>query len=242
RLPYNVNIQASGLTLKALSEKIVGQYQSFYKKNAQIQVRLTERKYYIEVRGLVQKPGVILVSEREKIEEIIKKSGDLTLANEARVVQIQRGENTYVIGLEEYFQGLGINRSPRWFGGEKVFFLKSSAAYNEDESTGIQFLGDVKNPGALTYVDKADFYHYLIKSGGTTPSSDLDRIQVVRMTKNGRAVTKGSAKDIAEHITLEPGDTIIVGSGMSGQYERNIQLGSLITTIISTLAILVIAF
>lgn len=158
------------------------------------------------------------------------------------MIQIVRGENTYYIDLKEYFQGRGLNRSPRWFGGEKVLFMKSSTALGEEQALSIQMLGDVRTPGALAFKSKADFYHYLVKAGGTTPTSDLARVQVLRQTSSGKAVTFGTAEDIAKYIELEPGDTILLGSSMPGQFERNLQLGSLVATVLSALGILILAF
>ena len=241
KLPYGVNIQAAGKSLQNLTGQITAQMQKFYKSGAQVKIQITDKKYYVEVRGLVQKPGVILVSEREKIEDVIKKSGELSLTKEARVIQIVRGQNTYYVDLEEYFQGRGLNLSPRWFGGEKVFFIQASTALGDEDSSSIQILGDVKNPGALAFKDTADLYHYIVKAGGTTPTSDLDRVQVVRQTANGPVVTTGTAEEIAKNIKLEPGDTVFMGSGLPGRFERNVQVGTLAATILSAIGILIIA-
>jgi len=241
KLPYNVTLMTSSLSLKALTTKVNESYQKYFKASPQIQVSIAERKYYIDVGGIVKKPGPMLVSEREKIEDIIKNSSDGNIGTEARVVQITRGENNYYLDMQEYYQGLGANRSPRWYGGERVLFLKSSPALNPDDSATIQILGDFKNPGGVAFKNGADFYYYLVKVGGTTATSDLERVQVIRQTPQGRAVTNGSAEDIAKYIHLSPGDTVILSSNLPGKYERNLQLGSTIATILSAIGILIIA-
>lgn len=241
KLPYNVTLEAAGQTASALSQKLQESYRAYYKTQPDIRVQIADRKYYIEVRGLVQKPGVTLVDEREKIEDIIKKSGDLSLSGEARQIQIIRGQNTYYVDLEEYFQGRGMSRSPRWFGGEKVLFLKSSSSLGQEEQQVIEVLGDVRNPGGLTFKEGADLYHYIFKAGGTTPTSDWDRVRVFRKTADGREVAYGPSQELAQNIKLQAGDTIVVGSATPGRFERNIQLGSLIGTILSAIGILIIA-
>lgn len=242
KLPYGVTLNAAGLSLQSLSEKISAEYRKFYKADPQVSVKISERKFFIEVRGLVQKPGVILVSEFEKVENIIKKSGELSLTKEARVVQIVRGQNTYYIDLEEYFQGRDMNLSPKWFGGEKVFFIQAATALGEDNSASVQLLGDVRNPGAMAFKGGANLYHYLTKAGGTTQTSDLDRVQVVRQTPQGPVVAEGTAKEIAQHIKLEAGDTVFMGSGLPNRTDRNVTLGSMIASILAAIGILVIAF
>ena len=151
RLPYGVSVSAAGSTLQNLNMRISDLLQKFYKKSPQVKATISERKYYIEVRGLVQKPGILLVSEREKIEDIMKKSGEIDLAGDARQVQVIRGQNTFYVSLQEYFQGAGMNLSPRWYGGEKVLFMKSSTALGGEATGVIQLLGDIRNPGALSF-------------------------------------------------------------------------------------------
>lgn len=240
-LPYNVTVNAAGLSLLALSDKINAEFRKFYKKEPQVAVKISERKFFIEVRGLVQKPGIVLISEFEKIESIIKKSGELSLTKEARVVEIVRGQNTYFIDLEEYFQGRDINLSPKWYGGEKVFFIQAATALGEESSASVQLLGDVRNPGAMAFKNGANLYHYITKAGGTTQTSDLDRVQVVRQTARGPEVAEGTAKEIAQHITLEPGDTVFMGSGLPNRTDRQITLGSMVASILSAIGILIIA-
>lgn len=241
KLPYGVSVNAAGLSLQSLSEKINAKLRKFYKADAQVSAKISERKFFIEVRGLVQKPGIILVSEFEKVENIIKKSGELSLTKEARVVQIVRGQNTYYIDLEEYFQGRDMNLSPKWYGGEKVFFIQAATALGEDNSASVQLLGDVRNPGAMAFKDGSNLYHYITKAGGTTQTSDLDRVQVVRQTPQGPVVAEGSAKEIAQHIKLEAGDTVFMGSGIPNTTDRNVTLGSMIASILSAIGILIIA-
>jgi len=243
RLPYNTTLKTADMNLSELNKKINDSYRSLYKKGAQISTSIADRKFYVEVRGLVQKPGLLLVKRREKIEDIIKRSGDMAPnTNEGRLLQVVRGKNTYYVNLTEYFQGQGINKSPIWYGGEKVFFVSSASALGNDEaSASIHFLGDVRTPGVVSFQEKSDIFSYLVKVGGTTSTSDLDRVRVTRMTPEGRFVAYGSAEEIAKHIQLEPGDTVLMGSSLPGKYERNIQLGTLLATIISTLGILIIA-
>ena len=241
-LPYDVRWAVVGLTVKELRAKLNAHFRPYYKADPEIQVRVSERKYFIEVRGLVAKPGPVLVQERESLDDVIRRAGPAKGEHAAAFVQVIRGENSFNIDLTEYFQGRGLDQSPRWFGGEKVLFLQSSTALAQDESKTIQLIGDVRTPGPLAFKDKADFYHYLLKSGGTTPTSDLDRVQVMRRTAEGPVLTKGSALDIAKNIQLEPGDTIILGSTLPGKEERRLQFIAVLASVISAISIFTVAF
>ena len=240
KLPYGGWTKAAGLTVQALTEKINAEVRKFYKADPQVSLKVTDRKYYIEVRGLVQTPGVILVSEFEKIESVIKKAGELSLTKEARVVQINRGQNSFYIDLAEYFQGHDMNLSPKWYGGEKVFFIQSSLG--EENSASVQILGDVRNPGAQAIKDNMNLYQYINKAGGPTQSTDLDRITVVRQTSNGPVKTEGTAEEIAKEIKLQAGDTVYVHSSNSTTLERRLGMVSSFMSVITAIAFLIIAF
>jgi protein involved in polysaccharide export with SLBB domain len=232
----------AGLSVKNLESKLNEHFKPLYKVPPQIRLEIADKRYFIEVRGLVEKPGPMLVKEREQIEDIIRRSGERKTEPSAGVVQIKRGENSFNIDLTEYFQGRELDRSPKWYGGEKVLFLRASTALAQEDSKTIQLIGDVKSPGPLAFKSRADFYHYLVKAGGTTPTSDLDRVEVVRHTAQGPVTTKGSALDIAKSIELEPGDTIILGSNLPGKTERQLQFASVMAGIISAISIFTVAF
>lgn len=242
KLPYQVTLKTTDLTMKTLSQKINQSFSQYFKKGATIDVSLSEKKFWIEVRGLVQKPGLVLVSEREKIEGLIAKTGGLSQENEAHIVQVIRGENNFYVDLQEYFQGAKAQKSAIWVGGEKVLFLKASAAVDSVDSENIHVIGDVRNPGGFVFQSSTDFYHYLVKAGGTTATSNLDKIDVIRETRKGRVTTTGTAEEIAKNIKLQAGDVIVVNSNMPGKFERNMQLSSTIASMISAIAILFVVF
>ncbi|AZZ36208.1 hypothetical protein CIK05_05175 [Bdellovibrio sp. qaytius] len=245
KLPYGGSIHAAGLTLQALTEKVSGEIRKFYKTDPQVVIKISDRKYYIEVRGLVQKPGVILVSEFEKVENIIKKSGELSLnkdVREARVVQINRGQNSYYIDLEEYFQGRDMNLSPKWYGGEKVFFIQATTALGEENSASVQILGDLRNPGAMAYKEGMNLFQYINKAGGPTQTTDLDRVKIIRQTAKGPVTTEGTADEIANKIKLQAGDTVYMGSSNSSTLERRVQMGASFMSVLTAIGFLIIAF
>ncbi len=242
KLPYQVNLKTTDLTMKTLSQKINQSFSQYFKKGATIDVSLSEKKFWVEVRGLVQKPGLVLVAEREKIEGLIAKTGGLSQENEAHIVQVIRGENNFYVDLQEYFQGSKAQKSAIWVGGEKVLFLKASAAVDSVDSENIHLIGDVRNPGGFVFQTSTDFYHYLVKAGGTTATSNLEKIDVIRETRKGRVTTTGTADEIAKNIKLQAGDVIVVSSNMPGKFERNMQLSSTIASMISAIAILFVIF
>lgn len=238
-LPYDVKVKAAGQTLGKLTAELRRAYSRYFKSTPDIQVEIIERKYYVEASGVVQKPGIVLVANDEKVEDIMKKSGDMNLDSEARFLRLVRGDREFVLDLQDYFRQGAKRAKTAWRGGEQLQFLKSSAI-SENDSKSLQLLGDVRAPGVLAYKDGADFFYYFGKTGGSTATTDFDRIRVIRPTDKGPAETNGSAQDIARYLKLEPGDMILVGSSAPTKYERNLQLTTTIATVLSTIGILLV--
>ena len=71
KLPYDVRIQTTGLTKAKLQERVAAAYRGFYKSDPGIEVRIVEKKYWVEVRGLVDKPGKYLVRQKTSLDELI---------------------------------------------------------------------------------------------------------------------------------------------------------------------------
>jgi protein involved in polysaccharide export with SLBB domain len=240
-LPYKVELQAAGLSFESLRAKIQDTYRAYFKKNPSLEVMLEQRKYWVDVRGLVKNPNSYLVDLHTRLDGLLAQAGGLTPENEAQVVQIRRGPNQFFVDLQEYYQGSGLELLPKWRGGESAWFLKASQLDSAQSiSPRIQILGEVHTPGSTSFKDGADFFYYLSRTGGPTPTSDLSRIKVVRDTKQGRMVANGSAEEIAKNIKLSHGDMIIVGNSAAGPTERWLQFTSTAAAFVSALGVLIL--
>ncbi len=241
KLPYSVRVQASGLSLNELRLQLIEKYRTYFKHAPEFKVSLIEQKYMVQVRGLVQKPDEYLIDHKTTVDALIARAGGFFTPNEARVVQVDEADGMVsALDLQQYYQVGGSASYPRWRGGEVIWFLKSSAAAGTANDT-LEILGQVQNPGSKVFRRGDDLFAYLARAGGPGPSADLDRIQVARMTADGRKVVSGRAEEIASHLVLEPGDVIIVGSGQSSRWDRGVQLTSALASILSAIGILILA-
>src|SRR5262249_37304168 len=59
-LPYDQTVNASGLTVSDLEKKLTDLYRPYFKTSSSIKLHVTERRYWVDVRGPVQKPGQYL--------------------------------------------------------------------------------------------------------------------------------------------------------------------------------------
>jgi protein involved in polysaccharide export with SLBB domain len=241
KLPYNVEIQAAGLTLEALRLQVENALRAYFRKTPKVQIAIEQRKYWVDVRGLVTHPNSYLVDQYTPIDGLVELAGGLTHENPAQVVAIHRGKKQVVVDLQEYYQGAGIESTPKWQGGESAWFLNATSVdLSHSVSPRIQVLGEVRSPGSTSFREGEDLYYYLARMGGPTAQADMSRIQVIRNTKTGRAFADGSAETITHDIKLSQGDMIIVGSSMPGRTERWLQIGATASAIVSAIGVLIL--
>jgi protein involved in polysaccharide export with SLBB domain len=245
KLPYNVNIVTDNLTLDRLKAKINEAYAKYFKTPPDIRVSVSEERYWIDVRGLVEKPGRFLVKKGSSLDEALLMAGGLQKNGNVAYVKIQLGKNSTTIKLSDYYSGSPQDRIPPWRGGEILFFQTDrpqTAVLGDTEKTYIQFIGEVKAPGEYRYVENADFYYYLVKAGGPTERANLTEVRIVRNGIEGKKVLDFDLDNIKEMPPIEPGDILFIQADKASGFERKLPLIAGIVGIISSvlLAILVL--
>lgn len=249
QLPYEISIGTSGLNETELRQRIVKAYKDFFAAEPNIQMSIVEKQYYVEVAGLVEKPGRYIVDSTSSLGELIAQAGGLqqTVATEtiANYVRIEQLGTTFVVRLRDYYSGeKGI--VPNWQGGDLVFFqsqrgsVESSAGF---EHPFVQLLGQVINPGEYGYKSGDDFYKYLVRAGGPSERADLSRVVLYRAI-DGQ--TQPFEYDIEEGGLPEvrPGDVFLVHADNPTRLEKRTryiaEVAGIVGTI-ATLAILIVA-
>jgi protein involved in polysaccharide export with SLBB domain len=237
RLPYDVSFKASGLTLDEAIKKIQEGYRPFFKGAPSIQVELTQRKLWVDVRGLVKKPGKYLILSDAGIDEILAQvEGFLPNAN-VDAVRIDRGEETISVPLGSYFVSGQTLSLPRWVGGERLFFhssLERSQFYDENQnSKSIEILGEVRKPGYVPYRQGADFLYYYSAAEGSTALANLGKIEIIR---NSIPHSESITVDFAEKNSippLSPGDMVVVHADRPSALERSAPVLTAIASVLS---------
>jgi protein involved in polysaccharide export with SLBB domain len=244
KLPYDVTLNTDGLTRDALKSKVNESYAKFFKSQPKIGVSVVEEKYWIDVRGLVEKPARVLVQRSASLDEALAQAGGLLKTATAKFVRIQQGEGSVTIKLSDYYSGNTQDKVPSWQGGDVVFFqsdrdLDEAAA--DGEKSYIQLLGEVKNPGEYRYSRKADFYDYLARAGGPSDKANLLKIEVIRNSSDGRTSSRFELvpKDIPQ---LYAGDMILVHSDKQTPSERVVAMAAGIAGILNTMLLIILLF
>jgi len=246
KLPYRVVVQAAGLKPRDVAAEIERGLKPFI-KNPATTVTIRRRTYWIDVQGLVEKPGPVLVQADTSLDESIAGGGGLQETPERRhraeYVRVVQGSATGTFKLRDHFAGTLVGL-PRWQGGEKIFFQSEGAPASGGGTVArryINLLGEVRSPGEYPY-EYADFYRYLIAAGGPTDRADLDNIALVRERADAVGATTFTLHEPTLLPSLEPGDTVIVRADNPSPLEKRSRVIGGFMSILTSIATVVLLF
>jgi protein involved in polysaccharide export with SLBB domain len=246
-LPYNVQLaKVDRMTLTELREVIREKYRPFFTGAFQIEVSLAERRVWLDVRGLVLKPGKQLVAPDAGLDELIALAGGLQPNSQASEVFVKRAdgsEDNY--GLARVFEmsgGLG-----NWSGGETVFFRPAEGTGQfrdaDLESRSIKVLGEVRKPGLVLFRSDADFLYYLSRAEGPTAVADLEKIEIVRGGIPNAEAISVQWSDINEIPALQPGDVVVVRAREPSWWsDKALPVITSISSLLGTILLAVVVF
>ncbi len=243
-LPYNVSIKAAGLTLEQFQEQVATAYHPYFKGNSKVRADLIERAYWVDIRGLATKPGRYLLKQDTSIDEVIAKCGGFTKEAPAKFMRISSPAGNHSIDLDRYYRSGEPSKLPAWIGGEQIFFQSEEGSEElgsgAPEKNSIKLLGEVKRPGDISYRAGADFMYYLTEAGGPTRDMDPNKIQIFHPEGKG-LVQEFSMDKKTSFPKISKGDTLIVFADRPSVLERFIQSGAGVASIISALALIILA-
>src|SRR5262249_32922389 len=147
----------------------------FFKGPVKIDLRVKEVKFWVDVRGLVEKPGRYLVEPQASLDFIIGQAGGTSKTEAPQYVKIQKGPKVFVFNLNEYYnQGEDHPQIQGWLGGEVLFFQREALATTTVHGPSssyrrpVYLMGEVRKPGGCTLTPGSDFVDSLVQAGGFT--------------------------------------------------------------------------
>jgi len=250
-LPYNIKINTVGLTLSQLHKKLLEQLLSYFKNPSDVEFAVKERRYWVDVRGLVEKPARYLVDHETSLDEVIGLAGGLSKETPPQYVQIHKNHKVLVLNLNQYYSQ--IFEHPKilgWIGGEEVFFQKDIVAGTGGRAAAslyqlpVHILGEVKKPGDYSLTPGYDLVDTLVQAGGFTDRADLDKIEMIRNFPTGKRADMLSWDNLRNAPALQQGDILMVHADTVTSSERRVTLwatlltaaASIVTTTIFVLA------
>ncbi len=250
-LPYDKTVNAGGKRLKDFQRQLERTYQPYFKGQPRITVSVKQKRYYIKVLGLVKSPGTYLVKDRTTLDEALAMAQVRTedLAN--GFVRVGQGTRWRWISMEDYLKGGKAHDLPAWQGGEQILFQterpeseagngKDSGAVEEPAGPSarkVQVLGEVKNPGGVSFQRSADAYYYIIQKGGPTRDSDLEEVEQLRKDPRTNAHKRIKLGDIHDIKDIQESDILLIHPERPSSLDKGLQRTSLIASIVSAVVL-----
>ncbi len=244
-LPYNVKIKATGLTFPQLRDKVIRGFESFFQTGAQdTRFRLVEKKYFVEVRGLVKKSGRYLVDRNESIDKVISKAGgiDGDMKKDFFSVSLKQMNRSYAISLNQYYENNVAAKPFTWTGQDTLFINLLSDGGNGDTVATITVLGGVQAPGKVLFQDNASLFYYLSKSGGVIPNLSYQEAYIIRTTGTGLQKIHFDITKVETIPTIKPHDVILLNGEKRTATDKFFERLTQIAAVLSTIAFFIIAF
>jgi len=243
-LPYDINVNTTGTTVSQLKKKLTGLYHPFFKSSVDVDLRVKERLYSVDVRGLVKTPGRYLVTPNASLDQVIAMAGGADKETPPQFARIQKGPKVFVLDLNEYYsQGEDHAQILGWLGGEVVFLQKDYTGAlgerlpNSPSHLPIYMLGEVRKPGEYTFKPGEEFVDTLAEANGFTDLADLDRIEIIRRTGGRKRSFEFSWNEFQRAPTPAQGDIVIVHANQRTKSEFKLQMFAILVSILSSVAI-----
>jgi len=244
QLPYDFNVNTAGVTLSQLKKKLLALYQPYFKTSPDIDLHVKERRYWVDVRGLVQKPGRYLVDPNTSLDQVIGLAGGTDKETPPEFARIQKGQKVFMLDLNQYY-GEGENQPQilGWLGGELVFLQREySGAFGDRSASApyrlpIYVLGEVRKPGEYPLKPGSDLIDTLTQANGFTEAADLDHIEIIRRTNGRKRVYEFSWNQFQRAPSLVQGDVLFVHAERQAKAELKVQIAAILVSILTSAAI-----
>lgn len=243
RLPYNVRVNVKRKTFDEVRNEVMNSYKKFFQKGVRnVSFKLIYRHYYVEVRGYVNKTGRYLVTRKDSLDKVLDKAGGLKgdLKKDFFSASIKQANKSYTISLNQYFENNVFGNSFTWVGGDTIF-VNELSEISDDNVPMISILGGVSKPGKILYKPGANIYYYLGKSGGTIQNVDYKHAYIIRKTDKGLKKVHFNLTEMDTIPAINANDTIMLSAEKSTAMDRFLSRAAQIGSILTSLAVLLIA-
>lgn len=243
-LPYKVKINVFKKTFSQVVSEIQSRYLKFFSNDSpKVEVRLLQRKYYINVTGLVRKPGKILVRYNETMDEILGKVEGILpeQKDEFTSILVHTKENKKIeIPYLEYVETGNPKLFPYWQGNEEIFIRKIGSRDQEQRKI-ILVTGEVRTPKEVPFERDGDIYYYLTKAGGFTSTANLKKVEIQRGKGKSLKVIPFDLHKVETIPVIYPGDKLIVHTEKPEFWEKVLDKVVDFSTILTAIAFIIIA-
>lgn len=242
-LPYKIKINTHGMKVDELRNKVISTFQSFFKPGSpSVNFTLTEKKYWVEVDGLVNKSGKYLIDKTTSFDELMALAQGISkeAKTEELTAKITQGDKTYEVDLNHYYRSGDKSDIPPWKGADNVF-IKKIGGMESSSRRMVKVLGEVRSPGDIPYVEGTDIYYYLTKTGGQTNTVDVEKYEIIRTIDGKKQSIVFDPTKVESVPAIQPGDVIHLYPYRESRTEKVLRVLSYLGTVITATAVLMIA-
>jgi protein involved in polysaccharide export with SLBB domain len=242
-LPYEMSVNTNGMTLSQLERRLNEMYKPYFKTSNGIKARVQEKRYWVDVRGLLDKPGRYLVEHNTSLDQVATMAGGYLRDMPARYVRIQKGSRSMVLDLNQVMTKTDDKpQIASWLGGETLYFQKDILAASTSGSSRlpVYVMGAVQKPGEYSTKPGNDFVDLVTQADGFTEAADLGRIEIIRRTGGRQAAYEFQWNDFAKAPPLQEGDVVYIHADHETRTERRVLIGIGILTAFATIATAVV--
>lgn len=245
KLPYDVEININNKTLQEVKEQVFKSYNRFFQKGADgLSFTVAKKEIWVEVRGLVKKPGRYLIKPTDSLDLVVDAAGGVQgdISVDYFNANMKQQNYEYKVLLNKYFESSNTGDKIRWLGGDTVFISKLDTIQGKSQEIPfVSVIGGVNKPGKVLYQKDASLFYFIEKSGGTIQGLGYDDCFVFRNTKEGVKKIQFSINRPETIPAIMPNDTIMMNTQVRTMTDTILERISHITSIISTIALVIIA-
>lgn len=242
-LPYKIKIDTKDKTVSEVTAKVQEAYRPFFRADSPpVSFTIAERKYWVEIGGLVNKSGKYLVNANTSFDELVAMAQGISseAKTEYMTAKITQGTKVFEVDLNQYYKNGDATRFPHWQGGDFVF-IKKLGGDSTLSPQMIKVMGDVRTPSDVAYIEGADLYYYVLKAGGQNNTVDMYKYEIVRTIDGKKQAIVFDPSEVDTIPVLHAGDVLTLYPYRETATERFLRNLSYLGTIITAAAVLLIA-
>jgi protein involved in polysaccharide export with SLBB domain len=257
-LPVIGHIEAEGLTIEELSQKIITQMGMYNKLINQVDIKVLEfGQNKVHVTGQVTTPGKYSFEEIPNLWDIILEAGGpLEEAKLDEVVIIRNDEEGKIttVNVANALRRGEVNELPTIYPGDAIHVPGASSPFgvnmNNTQNYSLRnefyITGAIGVPGIHQYENNLSLLDAIGRAGGPTADADLEEVKYISVHNKGTFVMK---IDLEYYInnsitsslpTVSPGSTIYIPREKGWPPVLQAITISVVSTTLSTLVILYI--
>ena len=203
-MPLLGRVEASGNSVRELSEQLAADLGSSYLVNPQVSVRVdVYSSQPVRVLGSINQPGVIYLTGPTTLQELLANAGGVKSNKSAQELLITNEWDSTAAQRTVHLGRLLEN-------GEGNILLKGGDVVYVSEGQTVTVSGEVDKPGLVSFSDGITVTEAIAQAGGAAKTANLRKVTITRGSARIPVNVKRILNDKAEDVVLERDDQLFL--------------------------------